>query len=335
MVSSTGRDKRLRRIAALDILPVKPVVGWNDLQLDEALRRPELFRGNTVLYAAARREAIKRGLGGEEDFAASPFQSTDTAPRPREAAEKVLPFLLRDEVREEKHRRKERKEKLRELLMSTKKPQKSQAKKESGLSRMLRLAAIPGGEAPALDRQLDLYLRRSLERRGHLVPSKETNTPPMWKRNMDYDPEEGSPYYGDAEEFMKRFPGGIAEWREWRERTRKQRERRNRIAALMPEAPADDGLESFLREAWEQEAGDGMAALAHYVPEGKDDVAKLGDKEPKIWSDHPKWKSIAEFLEAHREHFGQDADDAALKAARDFVKYWKLTTKKPKGPRGK
>lgn len=189
--------------------------------------------------------------------------------------------------------------------------------KKAALERLLRLADM--NKDAALDRQVDLYLRRGMERAAHMVPSKDTDAPPMWKRNMDYSPEEGSPYFGSVEEFMERFPGGISEWREWREKTRKQRERKHRIAALMPK----DGVENLLAEAWEKDA--------HFVPEGGDDVAELGDKEPKIWSDDPKWKSIGEFLKAHREHFGQDVDDAALKAARDFVKYWKLTTKKPKG----
>jgi hypothetical protein len=67
------------------------------------------------------------------------------------------------------------------------------------------------------------------------------------------------------------------------------------------------------------------------VPEGGDDVDKLGDEEPKIWSDDPEWESVDEFLKAHRDHYGQDANDAALKAARDFVRYWRLTAKKPGG----
>lgn len=103
MVSSAGRDKRLMRIAGLDILPVKPYQGWTDMQLDEALRRPELFRGNQELYAAVRREAIKRDLGQEEDF--SPFSPTGTGEK------EGLPFLLREDHRGEAHRAKERRHK--------------------------------------------------------------------------------------------------------------------------------------------------------------------------------------------------------------------------------
>jgi hypothetical protein len=324
MVSSIGKDSRLRRIAMLDILPVKPHQGWSDLQLDEALHRSELFHGNLELYAAVRKEAIRRGLGDEEDYPASPFVLTDTGDR-------KLPFLLRDEGHIEKHERKERKQRLKKLLMEM----ESEKKEATALNRLLRLAAMDSmcNLTATLDRQLDLYLRRSIERTAHMVPSKNTNTPPMWKHNMDYASEEGSPYFGNVGEFLKRFPGGISEWRKWRKSTRKQRERKHRIASLMP-AQADDGLEEFLKAAWEQERHD-MATVAHFVPDGGDDVAKLGDKEPKLWSDEPKWKSVDEFLKAHRKHYGQDADDAALKAARDFVRYWRLTTKKPKVSKSK
>jgi hypothetical protein len=299
MDSSAGKGNRLKRIAGLDMLPIKPYQGWNLLQLDEALRRPELFRGDMDLYAAVRREAAKRGLVEEER---DPFHLTDID-------EPQLPPLMHldpIERHNERMKREDKKRRLKELLME------AVGKKKASLGRLLRIAAL--GKDASLDRQIDLFLERSLERSAHMVPSKKTNTPPMWKRNMDYSPEEGSPYFGSVEEFMERFPGGIAEWRRWREKTREQRNRRHRIAALMPK---DEAMR--------------LLSEAHFVPEGGDDVAELGDSEPKIWSDDPKWKSIGEFLEAHRGRFGQDADDAALKAARDFVKYWKLTTRKPKG----
>lgn len=318
MASFVGKDKRIRRIAMLDILPMKPYQGWSSIQLNEALYRPELFHGNIELYASVRKEAIKRGLGTEEDLP-YPFLKTDT-----EEKEEDLPFLLREDRSSAKHKQKERKQKLRALLMGIMAPPKKQA---TALDRLLRLAIM--NTTLTLDRQLGLYIERSIERLAHMVPSKDTNTPPMWKHNMDYDSEEGSPYFGNVNEFLKRFPGGIAEWRKWRESTCKQRDRKHRIASLMPEDQTDDGLEEFLKAAWEQERH-GLGVSAHFVPEGGDDVAKLGDKEPKLWSDKPEWKSIDEFLTAHRKHYGQNVDDAALKAARDFVRYWRLTTRKPK-----
>ncbi len=246
------------------------------------------------------------------------FPKTDT-----DKQENELPFLLDEERQHAKHERKNRKKRLKKMLEM----EKEKSEKKASLDRMLRLAALQNDSA--FDRQFDLYLTRSLERQAHMVPSKETNTPPMWRTNMDYAPEEESPYFGNVSEFLKKFPKGIAEWRKWREKSRKQRERRWRIASLMTDTDADGDLENFLKEAW-NEAGD-IFSLAHFVPESGDDVDKLGDKEPKLWSDDPKWKSIGEFLKAHRKHYGQDSDDAALEAARDFVKYWKLTTKKPGG----
>ena len=310
-------SNRIKRIAELDMLPMKPYQGWDDVQIDEALRRPELFRGNKELYASVRKEAIKRGLGTEEEFEL-PFQL--------ENLEKTkLPFLLREETKEEKHKRKERKEKLRKMLMELK------PSKKDATARLLRLAALVEGtkDEASFDRQMELYIKRSIERRAHFVPD-DGNTPPMWRTNMDYAPEENSPYFGSVSEFLKKFPGGIAEWRKWRDRSRKARERQWRINEISKH-DATDEMETFLKQAWEEEAKrEEMVSLGHFVPEGKDDVPELGDKEPKIWSDDPKWKSIGEFLKAHQEHYGQDADDAALKAAKDFVKYWRLTLRKPK-----
>lgn len=56
------RDPLLKRVANLDMLPCKPCQGWDDLQIDEALRRPELFNGDCELYNKVRKEAIRRGL---------------------------------------------------------------------------------------------------------------------------------------------------------------------------------------------------------------------------------------------------------------------------------
>jgi hypothetical protein len=228
-----------------------------------------------------------------------------------------LPFLMEEDRPRQKHERKARRERLRRLLMeSISPPKEEKGKKASPLDRLLRLAATigdAGADTAAIDRQIGLYLERGIGRM------------PTWRRNADYASEEGSPYFGSAVEFLRRFPGGIAEWRKWHRKAGDSQERMARIAALMPDAQDGDSLEDFLQKAW-----DGRTVSAHHAPEG-DSVAKLGDKEPKIWSDNPKWRSIGEFLEAHREHFGQDADDAALRAARDFVKYWKLTTRKPNG----
>lgn len=216
-----------------------------------------------------------------------------------EHKEGELPFLMDEERRVSKHEKKtkkERQEAMKRLLMEG--LEKEQQKKSS-LDHLLRLASLlTKDECDSFDRQFDLYTQRSIEREA------------MWRTNRDYSSEELSPYYGNVSEFMEEFPNGISDWR--------KEHRKQQIASYMPE----EDLDSFLDRELETKA--------HYIPEGKDDTSKLGDKEPKLWSDDPKWKSIDEFLKAHREHFGQDADDAALKAARDFVKYWRLTTKKPR-----
>lgn len=228
---------------------------------------------------------------------------------PQEHKEGELPFLMDEDRRISKHERKtkrERQEALKKLLMEG--LEKEQQKKSS-LDRLLHLASLLiKTECASFDRQFDLYIQRSIKREAGLS---------VWRSNRDYSSDEMSPYYGNASEFIKEFPNGISDWR--------KEYRKQQIESYMPE---EEDLDSFLDKELETKA--------HYVPEGKDEVSKLGDKEPKIWSDHPEWKSIDEFIKAYRKHFGrkqsgQAADDAAaLKAARDFVKYWRLTTKKPR-----
>ena len=37
----------------------------------------------------------------------------------------------------------------------------------------------------------------------------------FFRKNLDYG--ERSPYYGNVDEFLKDFPGGIEEWLKWRD----------------------------------------------------------------------------------------------------------------------
>ena len=73
---------------------------------------------------------------------------------------------------------------------------------------------------------------------------------------------------------------------------------------------------------------------AHYEPVGGDDVDKF-EKEQPLYSNMglEKFKSIKEFLKQYRGD-GQNADDAALKAAKDMVNYWKLLLKSKKRRKG-
>lgn len=213
----------------------------------------------------------------------------------------------------------------------------------ASLNRILRLAIVldDAGDAEgveALSKQLDLYAERSMKR-AHMAPSKETRTPAFWKPNMDYAGYEGSPWRGSMSEFKKRFKS-LGDFLKWRRKMRNERDRIHKLESVT--AP-------IVREAQAQAMKDAHTLLTmfncidlvryggfrrenHYVPEGGDDVNKLGDKEPKLWSDNPKHKDIEGFLEAFRKHHGNDADDeqVAFDAAREFVEYWKLLLKKPK-----
>lgn len=46
------------------------------------------------------------------------------------------------------------------------------------------------------------------------VLRKEAKVPDFFKKNMDYDSKEDSPYFGSVSEFLKKYPGGIMEWLE-------------------------------------------------------------------------------------------------------------------------
>jgi len=72
---------------------------------------------------------------------------------------------------------------------------------------------------------------------------------------------------------------------------------------------------------------DDIDKKAHYEPVGGDDVDKF-EKEKPLYSDRglERFKSVKEFLKQYRRD-GQSADDAALKAAKDMVDYWKLLLK--------
>ena len=54
------------------------------------------------------------------------------------------------------------------------------------------------------------------------ILKKEAKVPEFFRKNLDYDPKEESPYFGDVGEFLDKYPGGIMEWLESRkEKTKK------------------------------------------------------------------------------------------------------------------
>jgi len=94
------------------------------------------------------------------------------------------------------------------------------------LERILKLA-----ETISLDEfnKLSSYFDGMIKKISKYVPENDGSTPNPWKSNMDYGLEGGakereqSPYYGNVADFLKKFPGGIKEWREWRDKSKKKR----------------------------------------------------------------------------------------------------------------
>ena len=68
-----------------------------------------------------------------------------------------------------------------------------------------------------------VYVESYINKYSHLVPSNDGTTPNPWRRNMDYSEYDCSPYYGNVNEFLKKFPGGIKQWLEWRRKNQKSR----------------------------------------------------------------------------------------------------------------
>jgi len=74
-----------------------------------------------------------------------------------------------------------------------------------------------------------VYANGYIKKHSHLVPVNDGTTPNLWRKNMDYSEYDCSPYYGNVNEFMKKFPGGIKEWLEWRRKDKKNRFQRYNI----------------------------------------------------------------------------------------------------------
>lgn len=96
----------------------------------------------------------------------------------------------------------------------------------NSLYRLLKLAEVVYDSEDevaikSIEAQFDCYVKKCCV--AHFLPHNDGNTPNPWRRQMDYTSWENSPYYGSVSEFMKKFPGGIKEWREWRKKTQKER----------------------------------------------------------------------------------------------------------------
>lgn len=230
------------------------------------------------------------------------------------------------------------------------------------LNRLLKIAETmydSGEDVSKICHNIDAFIKKH----GHYVPENNGKVPNPLRRNMDYAPWEHSPYFGSMTEFMEKFPGGIKDWLKWRKETESDRynmfsnaseefeptekdieEAEEELNNITPEErkTAEKLLERMLELGLitKDEAKDYMKnkaielmqkqhdKKAHYIPEGKDDVPNLGENEQPLYSDHglEKFKSIKEFLKNYRKE-GHSADDAALRAVKDMVDYWKLLLK--------
>lgn len=124
-------------------------------------------------------------------------------------------------------------------------------------------------------KKLCRYFGPFMKKHAHFIPDERSETPDFFKKNMDYADYEGSPYRGDIGSFLKKFPGGIADYLKWR----KENKEKN------------------------YEKSNQREKKAHLIPEKGDDVDKF-EKEPHLYSDEglDKFKSVEEFLKKYREN---------------------------------
>lgn len=85
--------------------------------------------------------------------------------------------------------------------------------------RILKMAEIfyDNGDFESLQ-TLCLFIGPYMKKYAHYVPDEKSKTPKFFKKNLDYDGYENSPYFGDIKEFLKKFPGGISDWLKWRKK---------------------------------------------------------------------------------------------------------------------
>jgi hypothetical protein len=81
------------------------------------------------------------------------------------------------------------------------------------LNRLLRLAEILYESKDIANLNLVCACFGShIRKLSHFIPDKNTKGPEFWKKNLDYDAEEDSPYFGSVQEFLEKYPGGIGDW---------------------------------------------------------------------------------------------------------------------------
>lgn len=84
---------------------------------------------------------------------------------------------------------------------------------DNSFERLLRLAELyyENGEMEELNK-LSCYFGTFMKKNAHFIPDKDSKTPEFFKKNLDYDKKEDSPYFGNVKEFLKKYPGGIMDW---------------------------------------------------------------------------------------------------------------------------
>jgi|10_taG_2_1085330.scaffolds.fasta_scaffold00311_8 hypothetical protein len=129
---------------------------------------------------------------------------------------------------------------------------------------------------------------------SHFVPDENSDTPNLWKKNLDYANYEDSPWRGNMADFMKKFPGGL---RDWIEHRAKEKGKRFNLYSIRD---------------FNKKSGQDIITML------KNSLMKTADKyDPK------KWGGVRTFL----SQYADDLDQAASDAVEDIVKYYELMRK--------
>lgn len=126
---------------------------------------------------------------------------------------------------------------------------------------------------------------------SHFIPDENSNTPNIWKKNLDYAGYENSPWRGSMADFMKKFPGGL---RDWIANRAAERDKRFNLYSL---------------KDFNKKSGQEVIGIL------KNNLSKTSDKyNPE------KWGNVRNFL----SQYADDLDQAASDAVEDIVKYYEL-----------
>lgn len=131
-------------------------------------------------------------------------------------------------------------------------------------------------------------------KKSHFIPDENSDTPNLWRKNLDYSDAENSPWRGSMADFMKKFPGGI---RDWIARRAKERNKRFNLYSI---------------KDFEKKSGQEIVGIL------KNNLSSTAEKY-----DPEKWGNVRSFLSQYSDDMGQAASDAV----EDIVKYYELMRK--------